>query len=86
MEKDDWRLLNDVKSLHSCALEPTDGEELIKHKTKLVKCVFCWDKVRGDSQRWYLPLNKSCCICETCFQDFHEMFHWRLLDGWDIEW
>lgn len=28
----------------------------------------------------------SCCICEECFNDFKDMFHWRKLDGWDIDW
>ena len=86
---DDWRLLNDVEYLMCAEIEPTDPEELQAHRPELTHCVFCWDFVPGPAaylQWWYVPLDKSCCICEKCFSDFRERFRWKLLDGWDIEW
>lgn len=87
ISKDDWRLLNDVEHLYDCYINPTDGEELSKHLPNLKHCVFCYDLIQDNlNQYWYLPLDQSCCICEKCYNDFKEIFRWKLLDGWDIEW
>ena len=87
IEKDDWRLLNDVEYLKDKELNPTDGEEITAHAPHLKTCAFCWEQVRDTRhQWWYLPLDLSCCICEKCCDDFKEMFRWKMLDGWDLEW
>lgn len=87
IDKEDWRLLNEVQHLKNQEVDPVDGEDIIEHLPRLKYCQFCWDKVADDKNGfWYLPLDKSCCICENCFNDFRELFKWRLLDGWDIEW
>lgn len=89
VEKKDWRLLNDVWHLKGQSINPTDSEELHIHMPQLKHCAFCWCEMKDTfphHTRWYLPLDRSCCICEACFQDFKEMFDWKLLDGWDIEW
>lgn len=39
IEKDDWRLLNDVEYLMDKYINPTDGEEITKHAPHL-KTVF----------------------------------------------
>lgn len=87
MDKDDWRLLNDIEYLKNKSLYPTDGEEIVKYASYLEKCIFCWDKVQNSShQRCFVLEDISCYICETCYSDFKEIFHWRKLDGWDIDW
>lgn len=87
VEKDDWRLLMDVGFLHNKEINPTDGEEIYKHAPYLKRCEFCLDPVRDTPyQWWFIPEDVSCCICEKCFHDFKEMFHWHKLDGWDIDW
>lgn len=87
MTEDDWRLLNDTEYLRNQYMDLTNGEEVVRHSKELTKCIFCWDSVENNQyQLWYLPLDKSCCICEKCFYDFEEMYHWQVLDGWDIEW
>lgn len=87
IENNDWRLMNEIEHLYNQEVDPTDGEELIEHLPNLKKCVFCLDMVEAEiCQKWYLPLDQSCCICEKCFDDFKDMFRWRLLDGWDIDW
>ncbi|MDE6924087.1 MAG: hypothetical protein K2P59_02340 [Acetatifactor sp.] len=87
-EKDDWRLeVKDAESLKSECINPTDGEEIVKYAPHLKSCFFCWEEVRDTPlQRWFIPENVSCCICEECYNDFKEVFGWKLLDGWDIEW
>ena len=87
IEKDDWRLLNDVEYLKNQYINPTDEEELTKYADHLKKCIFCWDKVNDNpNQRWFIPDDLSCCICEKCYNDFKEFFNWKELDGWDIDW
>lgn len=87
IETDDWRLLNDVEYLKDEYLNPTSGEEIVQNAPHLKTCVFCWDQVREDRyQRWFLPEDLSCCICENCHHDFKDMFQWKMLDGWDLDW
>lgn len=87
-EKDDWRLLNNNgECLKKAYINPTDGEEICKHAPQLRRCEFCFEPVQDNShQWWFIPIDLSCCICEDCFHDFKEMFEWKKLDGWDIEW
>lgn len=84
--KGDWRLLNGVEYLKTAHVNPTDGEEIRKHAPHLKRCEFCLEPVQNNlHQRWFLPLDLSCCICEECYNDFKEDFAWKKLDGWDIE-
>ena len=86
-EKDDWRLLNDVEHLKERELNPTDGEEIASCAPDLKSCIFCFGKVEGSPyQLWFVPGDFSCCICEKCYRDFRETFHWKMLDGWDLAW
>ena len=84
---DDWRLLSVDDSLKKKEINPTDGEEIGLHAPYLDHCAFCWTQVEHTRhQIWYVPTDLSDCICEKCYRDFKEMFQWRELDGWDIEW
>ena len=87
IEKKDWRLLNDVEYLKNKAINPTDGEDITQYVKYLKKCIFCWEEVKDTPyQCWFIPEDLSCCICEECYNDFKELFNWKKLDGYDIEW
>ena len=87
VEKDDWRLRNDVDYLKNAYINPTDGEEIAKHAAHHKSCIFCFEEVKDTPhQWWFMPEDMSCCICEECYNDFREMFGWKKLDGWDIDW
>ena len=87
VDPDDWRLLSVDDSLKYKEINPTDGEELGLHAPHLTHCAFCWTPVEHTRhQHWFIPTDLSCCICEKCYHDFREYFHWWELDGWDIEW
>lgn len=87
INEDDWVLLNDIEYLKKVYMNPTDGEEIMKHAPHLKNCVFCLESVQDSChQWWYVPLDLSCCICEKCYKDLEEKFDWKKLDGWDIEW
>lgn len=77
------------KTIGACykAINPTDGEEITQYAKHLKKCIFCWEEVEDNPhQWWFIPEDLSCCICEECHKDFKEMFRWRELDGYDIDW
>ena len=87
LEKDDWRLRNDVEHLKDRNLNPTDGEEITKYAPYLKACIFCFEKVQDSyHQWWFVPEDLSCCICEKCYNDFKSNFNWKKLDGWDMDW
>lgn len=84
IESNDWRLLNDVKHLKGIEVNPTDGKEITVHMESNQKCVFCWDKVSDNPHEyWYVTEGEKDCICEFCFQDFQDLFGFKVLDGWD---
>lgn len=75
-DDDDWRLLSVGDDLYYQDIDPTDGEEIGLHAPRLTHCAFCWTEVvHSRHQWWYVPTDQSCCICETCFHDFKELFH-----------
>lgn len=87
VEKDDWRLLNDVDNLRGIYLNPTTGKDIRANAPHLKCCIFCLDAVSDDThQWWYVPEEITCCICEKCYKDFKDSFMWNDLDGWDIDW
>ncbi len=87
VEKDDWRLLNDIENLKSVYMHPTDGKEIRMHAPHLKRCKFYLDKVHDHlHQWWYVTEDLSECICEECYNDLKDAFAWRELDGWDIDW
>lgn len=87
IEKDDWRLRDDVEYLKNKGINSTDGEEITQYAKHLKKCIFCWEEVQDTPhQWWFIPEDLSCCICEECYNDFWELFNWKELDGYDIEW
>lgn len=88
VQKDDWRLLNkNIENFNDKELNPTDGEEIVKNAPYLKMCVFCWERVQDcPHQLWFIPEEQTCCICEECYNDFKDLFRWKELDGWDIDW
>lgn len=87
IEKDDWWLRDDVEYLKNKEINPTDGEEITQYAKRLKKCIFCWEEVQDTPhQWWFIPVDLSCCICEECYNDFKELFNWKELDEYDIEW
>ncbi len=83
IEIDDWRLFDQEKYLKDKALK----------KVKFIKknedqdhthCVFCWAKFSeydGDLHIGYSTLDNMHWICEKCFEDFKDMFHWVVVKG-----
>ena len=81
MNRDDWRLQGQEEYL--------SGRELMlsKHipandKNDHDHCEFCWAKfaqIEGDLHEGYCTIDRHSWICETCFNDFKDMFNWTVL-------
>ena len=42
-------------------------------------CDFCWEKALTDKPgTFYCTKDRRHWICEECFRDFHEKFHWQV--------
>ncbi len=44
-------------------------------------CEFCWSKFsefKDDLHQGYCTLDGKYWICEGCFKDFKDMFHWNV--------
>ena len=80
IENNDWRLQGQEKYLTGIKLIRTPFTPLSKtwdHE----HCEFCWGKFgRGDNmiKEGYCTEDAYNWICDTCFEDFKEMFAWKL--------
>lgn len=80
LEKNDWRLVNQQEYLMNaelikCSYKPLNANWEHDH------CAFCWDKFSEnpeDMNSGYCTKDKKHWICEYCFNDFKEMFNFKL--------
>lgn len=79
--RDDWRITNQMKYLF--------GKELLKSVFRATKendhehCEFCWDKFSAsaeDLHEGYTTTDHYRWICDTCYEDFKEMFQWKVVE------
>ena len=78
----DWRLQGQEKYLQGAQLmrrawRPYPKKPDWDHD----HCAFCWAKFSAapdDEHEGYCTLDEYHWICATCFEDFREMFAWRL--------
>lgn len=86
IEEDDWRLRGQEEYLQKEEFRfkkfiPAHSSSLHAH------CEFCWHKfmenpegVKDCSQEGYCSTDEKYWVCEECFQDFQEMFKWKLIN------
>lgn len=78
--QNDWRLLNQEEYLMNAKLIKS---EYMKPSEKWDHDhgAFCWDKFSkndGDLHEGYRTADKKYWICEECFNDFKEMFRFKV--------
>ncbi|MCU0415008.1 MAG: hypothetical protein MUE91_11515 [Ignavibacteriaceae bacterium] len=91
IEKDDWRLNNQEKYLVGVTLvrrlyrqNPYNPEWDHDH------CEFCLAKFSLDTRikdallSGYATTDDYRWICQTCFEDFKEMFKWKVIDSPEV--
>lgn len=82
IEKDDWRLNGQQKYLSDKILylrkwEASDEDWDHEH------CTFCWEKFSDDADdlhEGYTTEDEYYWICSDCYNDFKEMFGWKVID------
>lgn len=80
--KDDWRLFDQMTYLYQKDLKYIRFQESEMNDHE--HCSFCWAKFSEDSEDLhygYVAMynDDDYWICETCYQDFKEMFEWKLV-------
>ena len=82
IEKNDWRLMGQEKYLKNATLFYVNYE-----KPNLEwdhdHCEFCMEKFSDDENdlhRGYRTADDYRWICEDCFNDFKEMFEWKVIN------
>ncbi len=81
LEKNDWRLVNQQEYLMNAELRKSLYKPL-NDNWEHDHCAFCWDKfseISGDLNIGYCTKDKKHWICEECFNDFKEMFNFKIL-------
>ena len=81
VEDNDWRLTNQETYLSGASLvhrpyQPVAGND---HD----HCAFCWAKFMIEDypdvlHEGYSTLHSDHWICDPCFHDFSDRFHWRV--------
>jgi hypothetical protein len=80
---DDWRITFQDKYLKNAEVEKRKyrpPNKLWDHD----HCAFCWEKFSrhpDDLHEGYCTLDEYYWICESCFADFQEKFHWKVQPG-----
>ena len=80
--KNDWRLFNQDLYLNNAVLQK---KIFAPHSTENdhTHCEFCWKKFcdsTTDLHEGYTTKDEKYWICDICYNDFKDMFHWSLYD------
>ncbi len=72
----DWRLMNQEAYLKNKRLYHINYNKKEEHDHD--HCAFCMQKFYSENQRAYCTTDYYYWICEACFEDFKEIFHWKI--------
>lgn len=78
LDKNDWRLTNQMNYLSDKKLFHTtykSNSENWDHD----HCDFCMENIDATTGYAYCTTDNYHWICEDCFNDFHEMFKWKVI-------
>ena len=87
LEKDDWRLQGQENYLMGVTLvRRLYRQNPYNPKWDHDHCEFCWEKFslvdsENTIQSGYASLDDYRWICPTCFEDFKNMFKWKVIDS-----
>ena len=77
---EDWRLTNQLNYLYRSRL--IWSKYVMTDKNDHDHCEFCWEKFgeeEGMIHNGYCTTNRYRWICPKCFDDFKDMFQWRVV-------
>ena len=76
----DWRLSDQMEYLNEKKLIRAVFKSNAKNDHE--HCEFCWEKfseLEDDLHQGYCTIDRYYWICEECYNDFKEMFNWKLV-------
>lgn len=79
-EENDWRLRNQEDYLMNETFVKAEYRKPFE-KWDHDHCDFCWAKFSefdGDLHKGYCTKNECIWICEDCYEDFKDMFQWKI--------
>ena len=79
--QNDWRLNNQMEYLYKSELRYSTFME--DERNDHEHCEFCWAKFSDepeDLHNGYCTLDGYRWICEECYNDFKDMFKWKLVE------
>lgn len=81
---DDWRIMGQPGYLFKKRIRYTQVENILQ-PTEHRHCEFCFDRFshnNNDLQSGYICCvqNKTYWICENCYIDFKDLFHWKVVE------
>lgn len=82
MSMNDWRLNGQERYLDKAELKRIKYSERISKKSGHEHCEFCLEKISGrpdDLNEAYCTEDEYRWICDNCFSDFCDMFHWKVI-------
>ncbi len=75
--QNDWRIRNQAKYLL--------GKKMVFQNYLLMNqswdhdhCEFCWKKFPEECDKGYATEDKYYWVCPSCFEDFKDMFNWKI--------
>jgi len=83
MDSNDWRLMNQERFLKDVSLKHMIWKPY-RAGWDHDHCSFCFvtlSECEGDLHEGYCTLDEYHWICEECFEDFKDMFGWKVEDG-----
>ena len=78
VEKNDWRLMNQMEYLHRRNLLHVSYEPY-REGWDHDHCEFCAVTMTTETKEAYCTEDKYHWICPSCYEDFREMFEWSIL-------
>ena len=78
INKDDWRLTNQENYLSNVSLIHTKYKPY-RQGWDHDHCAFCNVEINNDTDSAYCTTNQYHWICNECFNDFKEQFHWQVV-------
>ena len=79
MDRNDWRIRNQMEYLYQVELVKTNYHKKSK-EWEHEHCEFCWVKFDDEGIIGYSARNGYYWICEDCFNDFNNMFDWKVIN------
>lgn len=74
---EDWRLTNQKDYLFGKTLQKSKYQSY-RQGWEHDHCAFCSERIDKDTEEAYCTEDKYFWICSECYEDFKDMFEWKV--------